>query len=36
MGVDNCMGPAEITPVKNSKELREFLALPYVLYREDP
>ena len=30
------MGPAEITPVKNSKELREFLALPYLLYREDP
>jgi len=30
------MGPAEITPVKNSKELGEFLALPYRLYREDP
>jgi GNAT superfamily N-acetyltransferase len=30
------MGPAEITPVKSSKELREFLALPYLLYREDP
>lgn len=30
------MGPAEITPVKNSKELREFLTLPYLLYRDDP
>jgi GNAT superfamily N-acetyltransferase len=30
------MGTAEITLVKNSKELREFLALPYLLYKEDP
>jgi GNAT superfamily N-acetyltransferase len=30
------MGAVEITPVKDSKELCEFLALPYRLYREDP
>ena len=30
------MGPAKIVPVKNSKELRDFLALPNLLYREDP
>jgi GNAT superfamily N-acetyltransferase len=30
------MGTAEITPVKTRKELRDFLTLPYPLYRKDP
>jgi len=30
------MGTAEITQVKNRKDLREFLTLPYLLYRDDP
>lgn len=35
-GAGNCMGKVEIAPVQDKKALREFLAFPYALYREDP